>query len=69
MISAQTVSYNLERLREQFPLVHNITGFVVMNSTANALLSIGARPVMAHAPREMEDRDGIASALVINIVH
>ncbi|WP_462317349.1 hydroxyethylthiazole kinase [Marinilabilia sp.] len=67
MITAQTVSDNLEKLREQSPLVHNITNYVVMNSTANALLSIGASPVMAHAPQEMEAMAGIASALVINI--
>jgi len=30
------------------PLVLNITHYVVMNATANALLSIGASPVMAH---------------------
>jgi hydroxyethylthiazole kinase len=38
-----------------------------MNNTANALLSLGASPVMAHAPEEMEAMAGIASALVINI--
>jgi hydroxyethylthiazole kinase len=38
-----------------------------MNSTANALLSLGASPVMAHAVDEVEDMVNIASALVINI--
>jgi len=38
-----------------------------MNSTANALLAIGASPVMAHAVEEVEEMVGIASALVINI--
>ena len=38
-----------------------------MNNTANALLSIGASPVMAHAINEIEDMVKIASALVINI--
>jgi hydroxyethylthiazole kinase len=38
-----------------------------MNNTANALLAIGASPVMAHAGQEMEEMVGIASALVINI--
>ncbi len=67
MITAQSVSEKLLQLREQRPLVHNITNYVVMNNTANALLSIGASPVMAHAPEEMEAMAGIASALVINI--
>ncbi|WP_010663590.1 hydroxyethylthiazole kinase [Marinilabilia salmonicolor] len=67
MITAQNVSKNLQDLRKQTPLVHNITNYVVMNNTANALLSIGASPVMAHAPEEMEAMAGIASSLVINI--
>ncbi|MFO8002021.1 MAG: hydroxyethylthiazole kinase [Marinilabilia sp.] len=67
MITAQNVSNHLLQLREQSPLVHNITNYVAMNNTANALLSIGASPVMAHAPEEMEAMAGIASALVLNI--
>jgi hydroxyethylthiazole kinase len=47
--------------------VHNITNYVVMNTTANALLSVGASPVMAHAVEEVEEMVGIARALVINI--
>jgi hydroxyethylthiazole kinase len=38
-----------------------------MNNTANALLAIGASPVMAHAQEEVEEMVNIASALVINI--
>ena len=38
-----------------------------MNTTANALLAIGASPVMAHAPEELEEMLRIANALVINI--
>jgi hydroxyethylthiazole kinase len=57
----------LADLRQQAPVVHNITNYVVMNSTANALLAIGASPVMAHAEEEMADMVGIASALVLNI--
>lgn len=57
----------LEQIRTQSPLVHNITNFVVMNNTANALLAIGASPVMAHAVEEVAEMAGIAHALVINI--
>jgi hydroxyethylthiazole kinase len=66
-MTAQQIWHDLEALRQQTPLVHNITNFVVMNNTANALLSIGASPVMAHAPEEVEDMVAIADALVINI--
>ncbi len=58
---------DLWTIRQNSPLVHNITNYVVMNSTANALLSIGASPVMAHAEQEVEDMVNIAAALVINI--
>lgn len=58
---------NLQNLRAKAPLVHNITNFVVMNFTANALLAIGASPVMAHAVEEVEDMVSIAGALVVNI--
>jgi hydroxyethylthiazole kinase len=54
-------------IREKAPVVHSITNYVVMNNTANALLALGASPVMAHAEEEMEEMVGIASALVINI--
>lgn len=57
----------VEQIHEKSPLVHNITNYVVMNSTANALLAIGASPVMAHAEEEIVDMIKISSALVINI--
>ena len=55
------------KVREEAPLVHNITNYVVMNTTANALLAVGASPVMAHAIDEVVDMTGLAQALVINI--
>lgn len=58
---------DIEKIRSAEPLVHNITNYVVMNSTANALLALGASPVMAHAREEVEDMVGIANALVVNI--
>jgi len=57
----------IEDIRRLAPVVHNITNFVVMNNTANALLALGASPVMAHAEEEMAEMVGIASALVINL--
>lgn len=55
------------KIRTASPLIHNITNYVVMNTTANALLAIGASPVMAHAIEEVEEMAGLAQALVINI--
>ena len=58
---------NLSTLRKAKPLIHNITNFVVMNYTANALLAMGASPVMAHAEGEVEEMVSYAGALVLNI--
>jgi hydroxyethylthiazole kinase len=58
---------DLALIRERKPLVHQITNYVVMNETANATLAIGALPVMAHAPQEVEEMASVASALVLNI--
>lgn len=57
----------LLQVRATAPLVHNITNFVVMNSSANILLAAGASPVMAHAPQEVADMAALAGALVLNI--
>lgn len=67
MIDISAIGRDLRLIKERSPLVHNITNFVVMNNTANALLAIGASPVMAHAIEEVEEMAGIASSLVLNI--
>jgi hydroxyethylthiazole kinase len=58
---------DIQTIRAQAPLVHNITNYVVMNSTANTLLAIGASPVMAHALEEVQEMVRLSRALVINI--
>lgn len=62
-----TICQALNQLREQKPLVVNITNYVVMNNTANALLAIGASPIMAHSREEMTEMMSFSGALVINI--
>lgn len=64
---AQKAGENLKNLRKKKPLIHNITNYVVMNYTANALLACGASPVMAHASEEVEEMVSFAGALVLNI--
>ena len=61
------VCRSLSTLRATAPLVHNITNYVVMNSTANALLAVGASPAMVHSVEEVEEFAGLAASLVINI--
>ncbi len=67
MASIDYLIRDLNLVRERSPLVHNITNYVVMNNTANALLAVGASPVMAHSADEVAEMAGIASSLVINI--
>jgi hydroxyethylthiazole kinase len=64
---AASAGQDLALVRQQKPLVHNITNLVVMNFTANALLAAGASPVMAHAHEEVEEMVALAGALVLNI--
>jgi hydroxyethylthiazole kinase len=64
---AHAVAAALAEIRRTAPLVHNITNYVVMNNTANALLALGASPAMVHAVDEVEEFVGISRALVVNI--
>ena len=56
-----------EEIREKSPLIHNITNYVTVNDCANAVLAIGASPIMADDIGEAADITAISSALVINI--
>lgn len=56
-----------EKVKNKSPLIHNITNYVVMNSSANILLAAGASPVMAHAVEEASEMVSYADALVLNI--
>ncbi len=66
-LHSSSLGRELDSIRSSKPLIHSITNFVVMNETANALLSLGALPVMAHAAEEVEEMVGLAGALVLNI--
>ena len=61
------VSNAIRVLREKVPLVHNITNYVTVNDCANALLAIGASPIMADDIAEAADISAVSSALVLNI--
>lgn len=67
MAGADGILRDLARIRKEAPLVHSITNYVAMGATANALIAVGAAPVMAHAVEEVEEMAGLADALVLNI--
>jgi hydroxyethylthiazole kinase len=56
----------LARVREARPLVHHITNTVTQNDVATITLALGASPVMAQAPQEVEAMAAQARALVLN---
>ena len=66
-IELQCVWSDIQAIKKSSPLVYNITNYVVMESTANGLLAIGASPIMSHALDEVDDIIKIANSLVLNI--
>lgn len=67
MIDPARIWADVDAIRTHKPVVHSLTNMVVMNFNANALLALGASPIMAHAPEELEEMVAIASAVVLNI--
>ncbi len=65
--SAAAAWRTLAAIRSEAPLVHNITNLVVTNSTANALLAVGASPAMVEGADEVEEFAAVAASLVINL--
>lgn len=55
------------KIKEEKPLILNITNDVTMDFIANGLLSLGASPVMSKAQQEIEDLLQLASSVVINL--
>ncbi len=62
-----TPGATLAALRARRPLVHCLTNPVAANLTANALLCLGASPLMAEAVAEMEAVAAAADALLVNL--
>lgn len=67
MIMNVKVSELLGRVRAKKPVIHHLTNWVTIYDCANIVKAFGASPVMAHAPEEVAEMAGIASALVLNI--
>ncbi|WP_367606209.1 hydroxyethylthiazole kinase [Legionella sp. W05-934-2] len=57
----------VEAIKQQRPLVLNLTNYVTMDFIANGLLSVGASPIMTHAMEEVRDLVRIAQCVVINL--
>ena len=57
----------IEKIRRAAPLIHCITNYVTVNDVANVLLAIGARPIMADDPEEVEEITALCAGLCLNI--
>lgn len=66
-MNEQSIYDVFETVRRQSPVVHHLTNWVTIYDCAQIVKTLGASPVMAHAPEEVADMTRIASALVLNI--
>ena len=66
-ITSDSIWADFRTLRETTPLVLSLTNSVVREFTANALLALGASPIMSDAFEEIAELIGIAGALNLNI--
>ena len=57
----------VENVRNNVPLVHNITNYVTVNDVANVLLACGGSPIMSDDIDDVEDITSICGGLNINI--
>ena len=57
----------IDRLESERPLIHCITNPISINQCANALLAVGARPMMAEHPEEAAEITATAGGLLINL--
>ncbi len=64
MFNLEKIKANLERKK---PLIHCITNPISINSCANVILSLFARPIMAEHPREVEEITCSSDALLLNL--
>ncbi|MBR5543261.1 MAG: hydroxyethylthiazole kinase [Oscillospiraceae bacterium] len=55
------------KVREKSPLIHAITNPISINQCANAVLAVGAKPIMAEHPEEVGEITKRADALLLNL--
>lgn len=67
MVTSDDVRAGFDAVRRGSPLVQNVTNYVAMDLSANALLAAGASPAMVHAREEAADFARIADAVVVNV--
>lgn len=66
-MNAEKIAARLDAVHGKAPLVHCITNCVTVNDCANALLAVGASPIMSDEPDDVEDITSICDGLDLNI--
>ena len=66
-ITFNEIKENIEKVRKAKPLVLCITNYVTMDFMANALLALGASPIMSVDSRELPELIDISNSLNVNI--
>lgn len=61
------IEKTISDLRQQKPLILNLTNFVTLDFVANCLLALGAAPIMSICEDEIEELVSLCSVLYINI--
>lgn len=56
-----------DEVRAAGPLVHCITNYVTVNDCANAVLAVGASPIMSDEPADVADITSVCGGLDLNI--
>lgn len=57
----------MKQVRLQKPLIHCITNPISIHDCANAVLAVGARPIMAEHPEEVAEITATSQALALNL--
>ena len=66
-MNGQKIQDIRETVKRDHSLIHCITNPISINSCANAVLAIGARPIMAEHPEEVAEITETAGALILGI--
>ena len=66
-MTPETIAATLAAMREQAPLVLNVTNDVAMNFSANVLIAAGASPLMSFAAEETGELGAMSGATVVNM--
>ena len=66
-MTADIINTLREKAKKEEALIHSITNPISINQCANAVLSLGARPIMAEHPNEVGEITKSSKALLLNL--